>query len=116
MNQKHLLRFIKKKIKDNGDEVVCLDRNRQQMTLNQVFDEMKLTAYDLTVDMLDVHAVTFHHIQSILKVPSKYPPRIPQKSSKNPPRILQESSKNPLKGLNCTDWTDDETQASELIC
>ena len=59
MNQKHLLRFIKKKIKDNGDEVVCLDRDKKPMTLNQVFDEMKLTAYDLTVDMLDVHAVTF---------------------------------------------------------
>ena len=57
MNQKHLLRFIKKKIKEDGDVVVCLDRNRQEMTLNQVFDEMNLTAYDLTVDMLDVHAV-----------------------------------------------------------
>lgn len=62
MNQKHLLRFIKKKIKDNGNEVVCLDRNRQQMTLNQVFDEMNLTAYDLTVDMLDVHAVTLFSV------------------------------------------------------
>ena len=27
------------------------------MTLNQVFEEMGLTAYELTVDMLDVHAV-----------------------------------------------------------
>ena len=52
-----LLRFIKKKLKDHGDEVVCLDKNKKEMTLNQVFEEMNLTAYELTVDMLDVHAV-----------------------------------------------------------
>jgi AMP deaminase len=44
-------------LKDNGDEVVCLDKNKKEMTLNQVFEEMNLTAYELTVDMLDVHAV-----------------------------------------------------------
>ena len=44
-------------MKDNGDEVVCLDKNKKEMTLNQVFEEMNLTAYELTVDMLDVHAV-----------------------------------------------------------
>lgn len=73
MNQKHLLRFIKKKIKEDGDVVVCLDRNRQEMTLNQVFDEMNLTAYDLTVDMLDVHADrnTFHRFD---KFNAKYNP------------------------------------------
>ena len=57
MNQKHLLRFIKKKIKDHGDEVVCLNHQKKEMTLNQVFEEINLTAYELTVDMLDVHAV-----------------------------------------------------------
>lgn len=57
MNQKHLLRFIKKKLKDCGDEVVCLDKQGKEMTLKQLFQEMKLTAYELTVDMLDVHAV-----------------------------------------------------------
>lgn len=58
MNQKHLLRFIKKKIRDSGNEVVCLNKKGQELTLNQVFEEMKLSAYDLTVDMLDVHAVS----------------------------------------------------------
>ena len=33
-----------------------------EMTLNEVFSSMNLSAYDLTVDMLDVHADrnTFH--------------------------------------------------------
>ena len=33
-----------------------------EMTLNEVFSSMNLTAYELTVDMLDVHADrnTFH--------------------------------------------------------
>lgn len=61
MNQKHLLRFIKKKLKDCGDEVVGLDKEGKEMTLKQLFQEMKLTAYELTVDMLDVHAVSFIH-------------------------------------------------------
>ena len=46
-------------MKTSGNEVVCLDDNGKEMTLNQVFEEMNLTAYELTVDMLDVHAVTF---------------------------------------------------------
>jgi SHS2 domain-containing protein len=29
------------------------------MTLREVFESMNLTAYDLTVDMLDVHAVSY---------------------------------------------------------
>ena len=31
----------------------------QEMSLRDVFESMNLTAYDLTVDMLDVHAVKF---------------------------------------------------------
>jgi hypothetical protein len=31
------------------------------MTLRGVFESMNLTAYDLTVDMLDVHAVSTSH-------------------------------------------------------
>ncbi|KAI9562378.1 AMP deamise 2 [Daphnia sinensis] len=73
MNQKHLLRFIKKKIRDSGNEVVCLNKKGQELTLNQVFEEMKLSAYDLTVDMLDVHADrnTFHRFD---KFNAKYNP------------------------------------------
>ncbi|XP_046649607.1 AMP deaminase 2-like isoform X6 [Daphnia pulicaria] len=73
MNQKHLLRFIKKKIRDSGNEVVCLNKKGQELTLNQVFEEMNLSAYDLTVDMLDVHADrnTFHRFD---KFNAKYNP------------------------------------------
>lgn len=56
MNQKHLLRFIKKTLKHNAEEVVTVTKGNK-MTLRQVFESMNLTAYDLTVDMLDVHAV-----------------------------------------------------------
>ncbi|PSN34054.1 AMP deaminase 2 [Blattella germanica] len=55
MNQKHLLRFIKKTLKNHADEVVTISKG-QTMTLREVFQSMNLTSYDLTVDMLDVHA------------------------------------------------------------
>ena len=58
MNQKHLLRFIKKALKTEADTFVCLDKDKKPMTLRQVFSSMNLTAYELTVDMLDVHAVS----------------------------------------------------------
>lgn len=58
MNQKHLLRFIKKTLKNNADEVVTVAKSGQKMTLSEVFQSMNLTTYDLTVDMLDVHAVS----------------------------------------------------------
>lgn len=57
MNQKHLLRFIKKTLKNHADEVVTCSKNGETMTLREVFQSMNLTTYDLTVDMLDVHAV-----------------------------------------------------------
>jgi AMP deaminase len=61
MNQKHLLRFIKKKLKTEPD-VIVIHRNGVDLTLQGVFDSLKLTAYDLSVDTLDVHADnnTFH--------------------------------------------------------
>lgn len=72
MNQKHLLRFIKKTLKTNADEVVTI-ANGKPMTLAQVFQSMSLTTYDLTVDMLDVHADrnTFHRFD---KFNAKYNP------------------------------------------
>ena len=59
MNQKHLLRFIKKTLKYHSDEVVT-NNEGHSMTLREVFQSMSLTSYDLTVDMLDVHAVSSH--------------------------------------------------------
>ena len=57
MNQKHLLRFIKKKIKCCPEEAVTV-RNGKKVTLAEVFRKLDLRAYDLNVDNLDVHAVS----------------------------------------------------------
>ncbi|KAK4507866.1 hypothetical protein PRZ48_001601 [Zasmidium cellare] len=61
MNQKHLLRFIKSKMKKSPDEVV-LFRDGKFLTLKEVFESINLTAYDLSIDTLDMHAHTdsFH--------------------------------------------------------
>ncbi|CAD6920612.1 unnamed protein product [Tilletia controversa] len=55
MNQKHLLRFIKAKIKRYPDDVVIF-RDGAHLTLHQVFQSLNLTAYDLSIDTLDMHA------------------------------------------------------------
>ncbi|XP_062003474.1 AMP deaminase [Rosa rugosa] len=61
MNQKHLLRFIKSKLRKEPDEVVIF-RDGTYLTLREVFESLDLTGYDLNVDLLDVHAdkSTFH--------------------------------------------------------
>ncbi|CAF0907859.1 unnamed protein product [Adineta ricciae] len=56
MNQKHLLRFMKKKLRTSGDMYVHKTKDGRLMTLKEVFDELHITAYDLSVDMLGVHA------------------------------------------------------------
>lgn len=61
MNQKHLLRFIKYKLKSEPDKQVIY-RNGRILTLAEVFQSLNLTAYDLSIDTLDMHAHTdtFH--------------------------------------------------------
>ncbi|XP_038882173.1 AMP deaminase [Benincasa hispida] len=61
MNQKHLLRFIKSKLRKEPDEVVIF-RDGTYLTLKEVFESLDLSGYDLNVDLLDVHAdkSTFH--------------------------------------------------------
>jgi AMP deaminase len=54
MNQKHLLRFIKSKMKKSPDETV-LYRDGKYLTLKEVFESINLTAYDLSIDTLDMH-------------------------------------------------------------
>ncbi|GMT32772.1 hypothetical protein PFISCL1PPCAC_24069, partial [Pristionchus fissidentatus] len=103
MNQKHLLRFIKKKMKTEESTVVLekmpafltdelissskshLSRSQSQpdtateesngkpVTMKEVFERMGISAYDLSVDMLDVHADrnTFHRFD---KFNTKYNP------------------------------------------
>jgi len=60
MNQKHLLRFIKSKLKkDTGEKVIV--RDGKALSLSEVFETLNITAYDLNVDTLDMHAdKTFH--------------------------------------------------------
>lgn len=73
MNQKHLLRFIKKTLKSSKDDIVCKNSDGEEMTLEQVFKSLAITSYDLSVDMLDVHADrnTFHRFD---KFNAKYNP------------------------------------------
>lgn len=54
MNQKHLLRFIKSKMKKSPNETV-LFRDGKHLTLAEVFESIHLTAYDLSIDTLDMH-------------------------------------------------------------
>ncbi|XP_063766115.1 AMP deaminase 2-like isoform X3 [Eleginops maclovinus] len=72
MNQKHLLRFIKRAMKKYPEEIVHVNRGRGQ-TLKEVFESMNLTAFDLSVDTLDMHADrnTFHRFD---KFNAKYNP------------------------------------------
>ncbi|XP_051513189.1 AMP deaminase 3b isoform X1 [Myxocyprinus asiaticus] len=72
MNQKHLLKFIQDTYQTEAERVV-LEKNGKKITLKQVFDNLKMDPYDLTVDSLDVHAgrQTFHRFD---KFNSKYNP------------------------------------------
>lgn len=56
MNQKHLLRFIKKSYHTDADRVVYSTKEKK-LTLKELFAKLKMHPYDLTVDSLDVHAV-----------------------------------------------------------
>jgi AMP deaminase len=72
MNQKHLLRFIKHKMKHNPHvslrlqifiltnstfpQDIVIFRDGKELTLEQVFQSLNLTAYDLSIDTLDMHA------------------------------------------------------------
>jgi AMP deaminase len=60
MNQKHLLRFIKYKLRHHPNEAVIF-RDGRFLTLGEVFKSLNLTAYYLSIDTLDMHANnTFH--------------------------------------------------------
>nr|CAH8837947.1 unnamed protein product [Trichobilharzia regenti]CAH8837986.1 unnamed protein product [Trichobilharzia regenti]CAH8837989.1 unnamed protein product [Trichobilharzia regenti] len=74
MNQKHLLRFIKKTIRTKANVHVCEDpKTKKPITLNELIDKIGITLYDLNIDNLDVHADrnTFHRFD---KFNAKYNP------------------------------------------
>lgn len=54
MNQKHLLRFIKSKMKKAPDEKVCY-RDGHLLTLKEVFESLGFSAYELSIDTMDMH-------------------------------------------------------------
>ncbi|EDO17679.1 hypothetical protein Kpol_1004p56 [Vanderwaltozyma polyspora DSM 70294] len=61
MNQKHLLRFIKHKLRTEKDDKVIY-RDGKVLSLEEVFNSLNLSGYDLSIDTLDMHAHkdTFH--------------------------------------------------------
>ena len=62
MNHKHLLRFIKHKLKSEPNTVVAVSEDGKEETLADVFNKVGLTAYDLSVDHLDMHAGQSHNL------------------------------------------------------
>ncbi|XP_078392105.1 AMP deaminase 3-like isoform X2 [Cetorhinus maximus] len=72
MSQKHLLRFIQQTNKNEADRIV-LEKKGRKLTLREVFANLNMDPYDLTVDSLDVHAgrQTFHRFD---KFNAKYNP------------------------------------------
>ena len=61
MTQRHLLRFIIDRLDENSDEIVYKDSSGVEMTISQVFKSLNLTAFDLSLNTLDMTANnTFH--------------------------------------------------------
>lgn len=54
MTRKHLLRFIKNKLKTCPNEIVII-RDNKKLSLSDVFKSLNLTAHELSVDTLDMH-------------------------------------------------------------
>jgi AMP deaminase len=69
MNHKHLLSSMKKKLRQEGNRVVDVDEDGNIKTLKEVFDDLKLTHPDLTVDSLDMQFErnTFHRFEKFNK-------------------------------------------------
>ncbi|PFH35827.1 AMP deaminase [Besnoitia besnoiti] len=58
MQQKHLLRFIRKKYRTEPDTVVAKTRDGREQTLAEVFhSEVGIGAHDASIDHLNVHAL-----------------------------------------------------------
>ena len=64
MNQKHLLRYMKSKMKKSPDEIV-LNQDGVDLTLADVFKQMNLTSYDLSIDTLDMHVCLLIPLQDL---------------------------------------------------
>jgi len=72
-NQKHLLRYIKRKLKQCPDEKVIV-RDGKVLTLAEVFQSLNMTPYDLSVDTLDCHVDKSQTMHRFDKFNLKYSP------------------------------------------
>ena len=55
MSQTHLLKFIKNKLLNHSQDIVC-HRDGKDMSLAEVFESLHLSGADLSIDTLDMHA------------------------------------------------------------
>lgn len=53
---------------------IVIHRDDKDLTLKEVFESLNLTAYDLSIDMLDMHA---HQVSTFLPPPSVNDPLVP---------------------------------------
>ena len=54
-------------MRSKADEYVCLDKKTNEpITLKQLMEQLGISAYDMNIDNLDVHAVR-NVIQTLLK-------------------------------------------------
>eukprot|EP01084_Bolivina_argentea_P036376 67311_1 len=56
MHQKHLLRFIKAKLKKEGDTICFKTKAGKKQSLREVFEDIGMTGHELSIDALDMHA------------------------------------------------------------
>ena len=64
----HLLKFIKRKLRECPDDVVIY-RDGRYLTLQEVFESLNLSPYQLSVDTLDVQVPTpVPHRRSIARL------------------------------------------------
>ena len=75
MNQKFLLDFIKKKIKNNSEDIVVKE-GEKEIKLKNILDELNIKSEkDLNIDLMNVHAVGGKHcFRRFDKFNSKYNP------------------------------------------
>ena len=112
MTQKHLLRFIKHKLRHCPDEIVA-QRDGRYLTLREIFESLNLTPHDLSIDSLNMHAneTTFHRFD---RFNQKYNP-----VGESRLREVFLKSDNVLRGRYLAEITRqvfDDIEASKYVC
>lgn len=63
MNQKHLLRFIKKALKNNADEVVTVTKGKFEII--DIYEEMKIEFFDFRKTNVIIRCIPVYEFNSI---------------------------------------------------